>query len=193
MGRKRKTTPLADSQHQRAVPRPPDESPVRYDIEDALEQEEHPPSTARPPSKATVRRLALTIHQLTPDERAIVALLYPERGFWRPRTRADCASVPRPCPYIGCRHHLGIDPQPNGSFRLTYGHDDVGQMRYTCSLDLADRGPMTLEQVGHVLGVTRERARQMETVAMFAARRAAPDRDEVEFPEPPADEMPVAG
>lgn len=27
----------------------------------------------------------------------------------RPRTRGDCLTMPRPCPWVGCRHHLLLD------------------------------------------------------------------------------------
>jgi DNA-directed RNA polymerase sigma subunit (sigma70/sigma32) len=35
-------------------------------------------------------------------------------------------------------------------------------MRETCSLDVADRGGITLEEVGEILNLTRERIRQVE-------------------------------
>lgn len=31
----------------------------------------------------------------------------------RPITRADCSSVPRPCPYVSCRHNLSIEQVPS--------------------------------------------------------------------------------
>ena len=30
----------------------------------------------------------------------------------RPRTRGDCKNLPRPCPFIGCRHNLWMDILP---------------------------------------------------------------------------------
>ncbi len=75
-----------------------------------------------------------------------------------PRTRGDCADVPRPCPHATCRHHLGAerrrDPAPPGT--------------PTCSLDLADLGGQTLDQVGKTLGVTRERVRQLEKISLWS-------------------------
>lgn len=67
----------------------------------------------------------------------------------RPVTRADCAKVSRPCRWRDCRFHMG-DDSPVAS----------------CVLDLADRGGMTLEECGEVFGLTRERIRQIETVAL---------------------------
>ena len=69
-------------------------------------------------------------------------------------TRAECAELPRPCPRTACRYHL-VAERAEGL--------DVGP---TCALDVADRGGMTLEEVGAVLGVTRERIRQIETLAL---------------------------
>lgn len=39
-------------------------------------------------------------------------------------------------------------------------------MAQTCSLDVADAGPSTLTEVGALLHITRERARQIEAAAL---------------------------
>lgn len=40
----------------------------------------------------------------------VVALpLFEEEAVSRPRTRGDCFRLPRPCPFVGCRHHLYLD------------------------------------------------------------------------------------
>lgn len=84
----------------------------------------------------------------------------------RPRTRADCEFGPRPCPFVSCRHHLYLDVKPNGSIGLTFGERDVDQIPETCSLDVAARGEHTLEDVGGLLGITRERMRQLQDRAL---------------------------
>jgi len=43
-------------------------------------------------------------------------------------------------------------------------------MPETCALDVADRGGATLGEVGSVLGVTRERVRQLEERALRRLR-----------------------
>jgi hypothetical protein len=105
----------------------------------------------------------------------------------RPRTRGDCVDMPRPCPFISCRHHLAIEVnEDNGSLKALYPHlriiedpegdglqrlqDSVG----TCSLDIVDRvsiaegvgGIMRLRQVaisGEPIGQTD--AMELEAVA----------------------------
>lgn len=75
-----------------------------------------------------------------------------------PLTRGDCVDGPRPCPWTGCRYHLA----------------DVVRSRTlteTCCLDVAARGEETLDAVGKILGVTRERIRQIEAAALTRLRK----------------------
>jgi hypothetical protein len=115
----------------------------------------------------------------------------------RPRTRADCIDGPRPCPFVGCRYHLAIDVHPSrGSIKTNFPRDSaeglreraaardvplddivvdmllrsLEEMPETCCLDVADRGAHTLEEVGAMMNLTRERVRQIEEIAMRAAR-----------------------
>jgi hypothetical protein len=88
----------------------------------------------------------------------------------RPRVRADCEGGERPCPWASCRHHLGLDLSQAGNVREVEGWDDGGP---TCALDVADQGGVTLEEVGELLGLTRERVRQVEVRALLHVRRAA--------------------
>lgn len=100
----------------------------------------------------------------------IGALLYPERVEGRPKTRADCDSVPRPCPYVGCPHHLYADVSEIGSLVVRFPDLEPWELAWSCSLDIADAaelaGGMTLEAVGRMMNMTRERIRQIETAAM---------------------------
>jgi len=95
----------------------------------------------------------------------------------RPRTRADCADVPRPCPWVACRHnaYLDLNPKSGGSGKLMLNFpglepDEVPPEK-SCVLDMADRGPQTLEEVAELLNVTRERVRQIEVKAGDKLRR----------------------
>ncbi len=86
----------------------------------------------------------------------------------RPATRAECVDAPRPCPFIGCRHHLALEVGSNGS--LHFAPHDIEDMRQTCALDVADAGGATLEIIGDLLGVTRERVRQIEASGLARIR-----------------------
>ncbi len=107
-------------------------------------------------------------------------LLYPER-FGRPRTRADCKDLPRPCPFVGCQFNLYLDVTPLGTIRWNYGCEPW-EMASSCARDAADEGGMTLEETGAMIGITRERVRQLETAAL--ERLAAMDGN-LELPMPP--------
>ncbi|MGB0678075.1 MAG: sigma factor-like helix-turn-helix DNA-binding protein [Polyangiales bacterium] len=92
---------------------------------------------------------------------------YPEFDYWRPHTRAECAEVGRPCPYVSCKYHLYIDVHPvRGSIKVNFPDLEVWEMTDTCALDVADRGGITLEEVGEIMNLTRERVRQVETAGL---------------------------
>lgn len=89
----------------------------------------------------------------------------------RPQTRGDCAEGLRPCPFIGCRYHLGLETKL-GALRLTCETaDDMEQMEETCALDVADRGANTLPEVASLLGVSRQRISQVEIAALQKLRK----------------------
>jgi hypothetical protein len=80
----------------------------------------------------------------------------------RPVTRGDCVDGPRPCPYSGCRHHLMLDVnEQTGGIRANNGLE-VEELEETCSLDVAARGGVTLQDVSRLMNVSRERVRQVE-------------------------------
>lgn len=91
----------------------------------------------------------------------------------RPKTRGECLDMPRPCPFVGCRHHLYLDVSPAGSLMIVRPDVAPWELRESCSLDVAERGAVTLEEVGEVLNVTRERSRQIEIRGLINMRRAA--------------------
>jgi hypothetical protein len=94
----------------------------------------------------------------------------------RPRSRADCANGPRPCMFISCKHHLYLDVNPaTGSIKLNFPDKEVWEMNDTCALDVADRGGITLEEVGSIMNLTRERIRQVETRGLLKLRAIAED------------------
>lgn len=108
-------------------------------------------------------------------------------GIQRPTTRGDCMvgghNQQRPCPFVSCRHHLYIEvDELKKSLRFTDPALDLDEFEETCSLDVADRGGATLEEVGALLNVTRERTRQIEVKGLTILRNSgdmedAPYRD----------------
>ena len=94
----------------------------------------------------------------------------------RPSTRADCSDGPRPCPYVSCKYHLYLDVNPDtGSIKLNFPDLELEAMPETCALDVAERGGITLEEVGRILNLTRERIRQLEMVGLLKLREAYDD------------------
>src|SRR5262249_1733293 len=85
----------------------------------------------------------------------------------RPRTRGDCAGVPRPCPFVTCKYstynlRAAARAIANGAEPPDPTERDP---RFSCTLDIADEGEATLEDVGRALGESRERVRQIEASA----------------------------
>lgn len=86
----------------------------------------------------------------------------------RPRTRGECVGGVRPCPWVACRYHLLLDVTPYGGLVQLPGVE-LEQLKHSCALDVADAGDNTLEVVGELLAVTRERVRQIEAKAIERA------------------------
>jgi hypothetical protein len=117
--------------------------------------------------KREVRARTISVKRMTKRELEIGRLLFPETDYWKPRTRADCANAPRPCPYVSCKHHLFIDVSSRtGAIKLNFPDLEVWEMNESCALDIADRGGTTLEDVGAIMNLTRERIRQLEVKAL---------------------------
>jgi hypothetical protein len=102
----------------------------------------------------------------------------------RPRSRADCVNGPRPCMFVSCKHHLYLDVNPStGSIKLNFPDREIWELGETCALDVADRGGVTLEEVGGIMNLTRERIRQVETRGL-SKLRAITEEDPVLPPAP---------
>jgi Sigma-70, region 4 len=105
----------------------------------------------------------------------------------RPRSRADCANGLRPCMFITCKHHLYLDVNPTtGSIKLNFPDREVWELDETCALDVADRGGITLEEVGTIMNLTRERIRQVETRGLSKLREITEDEPRVPGPAGPS-------
>lgn len=85
----------------------------------------------------------------------------------RPKTRGECIDGIRPCPFVGCRHHNYLDVnEETGSIKINFPNIEIEDMTDSCSLDAADEGGMSLDEVGAKLNITRERTRQIEHLAL---------------------------
>ncbi|MEM9462528.1 MAG: sigma factor-like helix-turn-helix DNA-binding protein [Myxococcota bacterium] len=149
----------------------------KYDPESTAEPttpDEEP--AVLPDPKPIVRRpkaKTIAMKRLTKEELRIGALLYPERSYWRPKNRGECANVARPCPYVSCKYHLYIDVNPNtGSIKVNFPEREVWELKQSCALDVAQQGGITLEEVGEILNLTRERIRQVEVRGLMKLREA---------------------
>jgi hypothetical protein len=92
----------------------------------------------------------------------------------RPRSRADCVQAERPCMFVSCKHHLYLDVNPEtGSIKLNFPDKEIWELAETCALDVADRGGITLEEVGSIMNLTRERIRQVESRGLLKLRTIA--------------------
>lgn len=108
----------------------------------------------------------------SPSEKRVLALLpynYPTDVI-RPRTRGDCLpgghNACRPCGFVSCRYHLAVDVKPRSGNLVVRQDVEIEDMQESCALDVADRGGQSLEDVGEIMGVTRERVRQLEASAL---------------------------
>lgn len=101
-------------------------------------------------------------------------------GADRPKTRGDCRDDQRPCPWVSCKHHLYLDVNPEtGSIKINFPDLEPWELKHTCSLDVAERGGITLEEVGEIANLTRERVRQIEVRGLLQLRRS----DRIEAPQ----------
>ena len=114
--------------------------------------------------KRDVRARTISVKRMTKRELELGRLLYPEvEDVQKPKTRAECLDGERPCPFVSCKHHLYLDVSARtGAIKLNFPDLEVWEMSETCALDVADRGGTTLEEVGAIMNLTRERIRQVE-------------------------------
>jgi hypothetical protein len=94
----------------------------------------------------------------------------------RPVTRECCSYCPRPCPFVGCRYNLYLDVNGKGGIRFNFPHIEPWEMPWdrSCALDVAETGAQTLDAVGLLLNLTRERARQIEAACIAKLRKRSP-------------------
>jgi len=128
--------------------------------------------------RTRARSKTIAPKRLTKEELRFRELLPILEDPERPRTRGECKEDVRPCPYVSCKHHLYLDVNPEtGSIKLNFPDLEVWEMSETCSLDVADRGGITLEEVGEILNLTRERIRQVEVRGLLKLKMVGPGEE----------------
>jgi hypothetical protein len=149
-----------------------------------IEFEECEPDGKAPAVSRKVRRRSrrtrprsrtIAMKRLTREELRLGALLNPPVDIPRPRTRMECENEIRPCPWVACKHHLYLDVNPEtGSIKINFPDLEPWEMNETCALDVADRSGITLEEVGEIMNLTRERIRQVEVRGLLKLKTSSP-------------------
>lgn len=118
--------------------------------------------------KRVVRARTISVKRMTKRDLDLGRRLFPEETrAERPRTRGECDQSPRPCPFVSCKHNLYLDVSPRtGAIKLNFPDLEVWDMSSSCALDVAEEGGATLEDVGAITNLTRERIRQVEVKAL---------------------------
>jgi hypothetical protein len=126
------------------------------------------------------RSKTIAMKRLTREDLRQGALLYPPVDIPRPTSRAECREEMRPCPWVACKHHLFLDINPEtGSIKINFPDLEPWELKHTCALDVAERGGITLEEVGEIMNLTRERIRQVEVRGLLKLKMGSPSPDEL--------------
>jgi hypothetical protein len=126
------------------------------------------------------RSKTIAMKRLTREELRQGALMYPPVDIPRPNSRAECREEMRPCPWVACKHHLYLDINPEtGSIKINFPDLEPWELKHTCALDVAERGGITLEEVGEIMNLTRERIRQVEVRGLLKLKMGSPSPDEL--------------
>ena len=126
------------------------------------------------------RSKTIAMKRLTREELRQGALMYPPVDIPRPTSREECRGEMRPCPWVACKHHLYLDINPEtGSIKINFPDLEPWELKHTCALDVAERGGITLEEVGEIMNLTRERIRQVEVRGLLKLKMGSPSPDEL--------------
>ena len=126
------------------------------------------------------RSKTIAMKRLTREELRVGAAMYPPVDIPRPASRAECREEMRPCPWVACKHHLYLDINPEtGSIKINFPDLEPWELQHTCALDVAERGGITLEEVGEIMNLTRERIRQVEVRGLLKLKMGSPSPDEL--------------
>ncbi len=145
-----------------------DEADVLKSDDAAVDERKRSKTMSRKEMARDLRRRKL-LGQVDPEEQALLTEIQGNR----PKNRSDCVSSPRPCVFVSCKFNLYLDVNPEtGSIKLNFPDKEIWELEYTCALDVAEKGGITLEEVGEIMNLTRERIRQVETRGLEKVRTA---------------------
>lgn len=96
--------------------------------------------------------------------------LDPDPKIPRPIHFSECENIVHPCPWVGCRHHLYLDIGKKGSIKINFPDLEPNELIETCSLRVAGRGESTLDEIGNMMNLSRERIRQVEVKLLILLR-----------------------
>ncbi len=157
-----------------------DETELLNDEVTEIVTDETPSVSRKVRHKRRLRARSKTIapKRLTKEEIKLKDLLPLLDEYDRPQSRGECSAEARPCPFVTCKFHLYLDVNPEtGSIKLNFPDLEVSDMKETCALDVADRGGITLEEVGEILNLTRERIRQVEVRGLIKLKMVGPGEE----------------
>lgn len=168
-----------------AIPEPTPVLEAPFDIR-AISREPHVAAEAAARSydarngrAREVRARTISVKRMTKRDIKIGQLLYPPEKYWRPQTRGECAAIQRPCPFVSCKFNLYLDVAPfNGGIKLNFPDIEPDDMIESCVLDVAGRDGESIEAVGRVMNVTRERLRQIEERALIQLKASVKFEDD---------------
>lgn len=120
-----------------------------------------PRSKVTSPKHLTRRELATHGAGLTEADLETVRLEKP----------TQCPGRDGPCPWVSCKHHLYLDITAAGGLQINFPDLEPWELTEPCSLAIARRGFLTLEEVGQRMNLTRERIRQVEARGLLKLRR----------------------
>ena len=143
---------------------------------------ERDPTSDAPRSRrrAGARARTLSIRRLSHRELVRGSADYPpgiNEAAPRPRTWGECqtrelGTAHEPCPYVSCKYHLALDVnERTGSIKENHPGLELDELPATCALRVAEDGGATLEDLGSIMNLTRERIRQIEGRALVRLGR----------------------
>lgn len=165
----------------------PAEAPPKKKRARRAQSEGTPSRETRGRRRRVVRARTINVSRISKRELELERARNPDADVRRlPLLRADCESAERPCPFVSCAHHLFLDVLPNGSIKLNFPDllEDAGGIRFeempaTCALDIAAKGGASIDRVGEVLNITRERVRQVEEKVRARTKKRNPKLKEL--------------